>query len=50
MEIIQNEETCQHSGCNCPTGASSDYCSDYCKDAKDDGTDAICECGHSDCR
>lgn len=47
---MDNENTCGHKGCGCPTVGDSDFCSPHCEDIDDQDLDEIsCDCGHDNC-
>ncbi|MBV9958668.1 MAG: hypothetical protein JO360_09610 [Acidobacteria bacterium] len=43
-----NDNTCDHPACSCPTTDDQDYCSAYCENAEDTA-EIACDCGHPNC-
>ncbi|HEY0545639.1 MAG TPA: hypothetical protein VGC91_09705 [Pyrinomonadaceae bacterium] len=46
--MADEDNTCKHPSCSCPTPEGKDYCSAYCENAKDTA-EIGCDCGHPGC-
>jgi hypothetical protein len=47
MALKEEQNTCAHTGCNCPIAQDEKYCSPHCEAAP---TEVICGCGHAQCQ